>query len=67
MNATLASSSPSPVETEVHRIRVLMEHRRFAGALAATEALAVQVPENRDVLYMRAVCLRYLNRNCLVP
>jgi tetratricopeptide (TPR) repeat protein len=62
VNATLASSSPSPVETAVHRIRALMEHRRFAEALAAAEALAVQVPENRDVLYMVAVCLRYLGR-----
>jgi len=62
VNATLASSSPSPVETAVHRIRGLMEHRRFADALAATETLAVQVPENRDVLYMLAVCLRYLGR-----
>jgi tetratricopeptide (TPR) repeat protein len=64
MNATVASSSPSPspVETEVQRIRALMERRRFAEALAAAEALAVQVPENRDVLYMVAVCLRYLNR-----
>jgi len=64
VNATLASSSPSPVETEVHRIRALMEHRRFAEGLAAAEALAVQVPENRDVLYMVAVCLRYLG---LIP
>jgi tetratricopeptide (TPR) repeat protein len=62
VNATLVSSSPSPVETAVHRIRALMEHRRFADALAAAEPLAVQVPENRDVLYMMAVCLRYLGR-----
>jgi tetratricopeptide (TPR) repeat protein len=62
MNATPASSSPSPVETALHRIRKLMERSRFTAALAATKALAVQVPENRDVLYMRAVCLRYLGR-----
>jgi tetratricopeptide (TPR) repeat protein len=64
VNATVASSSPSPspVETEVQRIRGLMESRRFAESLGATEALAVQVPENRDVLYMLAVCLRYLGR-----
>jgi tetratricopeptide (TPR) repeat protein len=62
VNATVASSSPSPVETEVQRIRALMESRRFAESLGATEALAVQVPENRDVLYMLAVCLRYLGR-----
>jgi tetratricopeptide (TPR) repeat protein len=62
VNATFVSSSPSPVEAAVHRIRALMEHRRFADALAAAEPLAVQVPENRDVLYMVAVCLRYLGR-----
>ena len=31
-------------------------------ALDAAEALRHEVPENRDVLYMRAVCLRNLNR-----
>jgi tetratricopeptide (TPR) repeat protein len=39
-----------------------MERRQFAEALTAAEALTVQVPENRDALYMLAVSLRYLNR-----
>ena len=60
--ATIASPSPSPspVETEVLRIRALMERRQFAAALAAAQALGLQMPENRDVLYMTAVCQRYL-------
>ena len=52
----------SPVEAEVQRIRGLLEHREFAAALAAGEALADQVPENRDVLYGIAVAQRYLGR-----
>jgi len=39
-----------------------MEAREFGAALEAASALAKSVPENRDVLYMIAVCLRYLNR-----
>jgi tetratricopeptide (TPR) repeat protein len=39
-----------------------MEAREFASALDAAQALAQAVPENRDVLYMIAVCQRYLNR-----
>jgi tetratricopeptide (TPR) repeat protein len=52
----------SPVETEVLRIRELLERNQFDAALAATETLAVKVPENRDVLYMIAVSQRYLKR-----
>jgi tetratricopeptide (TPR) repeat protein len=39
-----------------------MEAREFGASLEAAGALAKSVPENRDVLYMIAVCLRYLNR-----
>jgi tetratricopeptide (TPR) repeat protein len=57
------SASPlSPVEAEVIRIRALLEQRRYAEALAAANALAEQVPENRDALYMAAVSLRYLGQ-----
>jgi len=62
MNATTTDSGPSPVELEVQRIRTVMERGQFAEALAAAEALAVSVPENRDVLYMIAVSQRYLKR-----
>lgn len=49
----------SPVETEVLRIRSLMERQQFNDALEALKALIVQVPKNRDALYMTAVCYRY--------
>jgi len=50
------------IETEVPRIRALLERGQFGPALAAAQALRAQVPENRDVLYMTAVSLRYLQR-----
>jgi tetratricopeptide (TPR) repeat protein len=48
------------VELEVRRIRDLVQERRFAEALGSTEALLVTVPENRDVLYLRALSQRML-------
>jgi tetratricopeptide (TPR) repeat protein len=51
---------PSAVELEVRRTRELLKERRFAEALRATEALLTSVPENRDVLYLRAVAQRQL-------
>jgi tetratricopeptide (TPR) repeat protein len=62
MSAALPTPSTSPVEAEVMRIRALLERKQFAAALAAAEALALGVPENRDVLYMIAVSQRYLNK-----
>ncbi len=44
----------SAVELEVRRIRELVKARELAPALSATEALLRTVPENRDVLYLRA-------------
>jgi tetratricopeptide (TPR) repeat protein len=61
MDPTTSHPTPSPVELEVRRIRELLQRRRFAEALAAADVLAVRVPENRDVLYMKAVSQRYLN------
>jgi tetratricopeptide (TPR) repeat protein len=58
----LASPQPSPIELEVQRIRELAKSRRHTEALAAAEALAVQVPENRDVIHLIALSLRHLNR-----
>ncbi len=49
-------------ELEVARIRGLAQARDFAAALAAAEALLLEVPENRDVLYLKAVCQRFLGR-----
>jgi tetratricopeptide (TPR) repeat protein len=62
MQAAAQSAPPSQVETEVRRIRELLGRSQFGPALAAAQALRAQVPENRDVLYMIAVSLRYLQR-----
>jgi tetratricopeptide (TPR) repeat protein len=47
-------SPESVVELEVQRIRELVRARQLAEAVTATTALLRQVPENRDVLYLRA-------------
>ena len=62
MQALPLTPFTSPVETEVLRIRALLERKQYAAALGAAEALVLSVPENRDVLYLIAVSLRYLNR-----
>jgi tetratricopeptide (TPR) repeat protein len=56
VNATNVSS---PIETEVIRLRGLLESRRYADAEVSARALALRVPENRDVLYLMAVSQRY--------
>src|SRR5262245_47245827 len=56
------SVASSPIELEVARIRELSKSRRHSAALAAAEALAVEAPANRDVLYLIAANLRCLNR-----
>jgi tetratricopeptide (TPR) repeat protein len=60
--AAFAKRKSSPVETEVLRLRALLETRQFAGALAGAHELLNQVPENRDVWYIIAVSQRYLQR-----
>ena len=62
MEAAILSAPAPPIETEVGRIRKLLEGSEFGPALAAAQALRAQVPENRDVLYLIAVSLRYLQR-----
>jgi tetratricopeptide (TPR) repeat protein len=53
-------SHASAVELEVRRTRQLVAQRQFAQGLAAAEALLLTVPENRDVLYLRAHAQRML-------
>ena len=55
-----AMNRPSAVELEVRRTRQLLKERRFADAVRATETLLLNVPENRDVLYLHAVAQRHL-------
>lgn len=58
----ILDSPPSPVETEVRRIREALERNEFAPALQAALELLKEAPENRDLLYMVAVAQRYLQR-----
>jgi tetratricopeptide (TPR) repeat protein len=53
---------PSRIEAEVIRIRALLQSGQYAPALQAAETLLIEVPENRDVIYMIAVAQRYLQR-----
>jgi predicted Zn-dependent protease len=47
-------------ETDVRRVRELLERSQFAPALTLARALLLRSPNNRDVLYMTAIALRYL-------
>jgi len=62
MESTVATNTPSALEAEVQHIRALVERKQFLEAQSAAAARALEVPENRDILYMLAVSLRYLNR-----
>ena len=50
------------VEQEVARLRRLQQDGRHADALAAAEALLLDLPENRDLLLIAATSLRHLRR-----
>ena len=52
----------SPVESALVRMRADMEKGDIAEALAAADTLSRTLPDNRDVNYIRAACLRYLSR-----
>ncbi|HLW23715.1 MAG TPA: sulfotransferase [Steroidobacteraceae bacterium] len=58
----VAAPPISPIEREVKRVQSLMKSARYADALAGAQALEREVPENRDVLYLLAMALRYLRR-----
>src|ERR1700687_3364951 len=58
----IAPPPPSPIELEVRRIGELAKRGCHAEALGAAETLAVQVPEDRDVLLLIALCQRHRNR-----
>jgi len=62
MSTAVLDPPPSPIESEVRRIRKLLEDGEFAQALLAATTLLTEVPENRDALYMTAVSQRYLRR-----
>jgi tetratricopeptide (TPR) repeat protein len=62
MNAESIDATPTHANTETARIRELIQRGELASALAAAEALRAEAPENRDAIYMMAVCQRYLKR-----
>jgi tetratricopeptide (TPR) repeat protein len=62
MAAVEPNPSESRIEVEVRRVQSLIERRDFLLALTAAEAMLVEVPENRDVLYLVVVSQRYLGR-----
>jgi predicted Zn-dependent protease len=56
------ASTPAGPEAELPELQHLIEQHRFEDALAACDRLLVQFPAHRDLLYMRAVALRHLQR-----
>jgi tetratricopeptide (TPR) repeat protein len=62
MDAATLQPAPSRIETDVRRVRELLERREFDAALKAGQALLAEVPDNRDLMYMVAVSQRYLQR-----
>jgi predicted Zn-dependent protease len=52
----------SSLEAALPELQRLIEQHRFEDALAACERLLGQFPDHRDLLYMRAVALRHLQR-----
>src|SRR5882757_368893 len=62
MNTSVPDTVVCNIEPQVRLARALFRQRDYAGCLAAAQALAAQVPENRDVLFLIAVSQRYLNK-----
>jgi predicted Zn-dependent protease len=62
MDPVLQNPPPSRIESEVLRLRERLNRSEFAQALRTAQELLVEVPENRDLLYMLAVSQRYLGR-----
>jgi tetratricopeptide (TPR) repeat protein len=63
----LGAPTPAPVaapsaESELKRIRGLLDRKQFAAALQAAEAALAADPESRDLLYVLAVSQRYVHR-----
>ena len=62
-SAAPASSLPAPgLDADLRELQQLIEQRRFDDALASSDRLLEQFPGHRDLLYMRAVALRHLQR-----
>src|SRR5580658_1217144 len=62
MNATSIDSSAAHVDAEAKRVRDLIQQGEFARALGMAVSLRAAAPKHRDVLYMIAVCQRFLKQ-----
>ena len=62
MDVVNADPAATQVEAEVRRLRGLIGAGKHEAACRACDELLGRVPENRDVLYMKAVSERYLGR-----
>src|SRR5579859_7067279 len=62
MDSTATLAPPSPVETEIGRLRGLQRQGRHAEAARDAEALLGDLPDNRDLLLIAATSLRHLGR-----
>src|SRR5580658_9096759 len=60
MQSTIATSSPT--ETQVVRLQKLQKAGRHDEALQGAQLLLRDLPENRDLLLIAAISLRYLLR-----
>jgi tetratricopeptide (TPR) repeat protein len=63
MQAPITTPAPR-LDTEVRRIRELLQRSQFAPALELAQQVLPEAPDNRDILYMIAVAQRYLQ---LIP
>jgi tetratricopeptide (TPR) repeat protein len=62
-SAAPGNSLPAPsLDSDLRELQQLIEQRRFDDALASSDRLLEQFPGHRDLLYMRAVALRHLQR-----
>jgi tetratricopeptide (TPR) repeat protein len=62
MQAATINPTPSPLETELLRVRAYLDKSEYAAALQLAQQVLPQAPTNRDLLYMIAVSQRYLQR-----
>ncbi len=53
---------PSALDLQIRQVKALLTASQFAAALDAAQGLLPQASGNRDLLYMLAVCQRYLGR-----
>lgn len=53
---------PRHVESDISKIRELLNQRRYSDALAAANAMLVDAPDHRDGLFLAAVAQRYLGQ-----